>query len=306
MVTANQALHRFAAVFVLYCGLVVSASANKIVVEHAQGTTTLAGTPKTVLTFDLATLDTLHALGVKVTGVPDSNIPDYLAQYRGGDYLKVGSLFEPDYEAVHAAQADLIVVAMRSSPSYEQLSQIAPTVDLSIKPDNFLEGTRANARLLGRIFGKEAEAEALVERLDASVSALRDAATDAGDALVVMTSGGKVTAYGPGSRFGWVHDDLGIQPAVGDVEAATHGEAVSFEFVMQTNPDWLLVVDRDSAIGSAGAAAAQTLDNELVGATSAARNGRIVYVDTVRWYLVAGGVDALRVSVDQLLEAYAD
>jgi len=288
------------AAFMLLWLAAAPAGAQEIAVRHAQGETVLPGQPAKVLTFDLAALDTLDALGVEVAGVPGSNIPEYLAKYRGDAYVKIGSLFEPDYEAVNAARPDLIVVAGRSAPAYAELSKIAPTIDLTIDPKGYLAGAKENALTLGRIFGKEEQAAALVEKLDASVASFRETAKDAGKALIIMTNGGKVTAYGPGSRFGWVHDDLGLTPAVPDVQAATHGEAVSFEFLLQTNPDWLLVVDRDAAVGQAGAAARQTLDNELVAATNAAKNGRIVYVDTVRWYLVGGGLAAMQTVVDEL------
>ncbi|WP_187973296.1 siderophore ABC transporter substrate-binding protein [Aquibium microcysteis] len=279
------------------------AASEEIRVRHAQGETVLPARPARVFTFDLAALDTLDALGVAVAGVPGSNVPDYLGRYRGEEYLKIGSLFEPDFEAIAAAEPDLVIVAGRSSPRYAELSRIAPTIDLTVAPDAYLQGAKANAALLGLIFGKEAEAGNLVAGLDAAVASLQEAARPAGGVLVIMTNGGKVTAYGPGSRFGWIHDDIGFAPAATEVVAATHGEAVSFEYLLQINPDWLFVVDRDSAIGSAGASAAATLDNDLVAATKAARNGRIVYVDTVRWYLVGPGIAAVRTVIDEIAAA---
>lgn len=59
------------------------ANAGEIIVKHAQGETVLPDTPKKVLTFDLATLDTLDALGVEVAGVPSALIPAYLSRYEG-------------------------------------------------------------------------------------------------------------------------------------------------------------------------------------------------------------------------------
>nr|WP_235679138.1 siderophore ABC transporter substrate-binding protein [Aquibium microcysteis] len=297
---------RFLAAILLFVGLVMSggpAASEEIRVRHAQGETVLPARPARVFTFDLAALDTLDALGVAVAGVPGSNVPDYLGRYRGEEYLKIGSLFEPDFEAIAAAEPDLVIVAGRSSPRYAELSRIAPTIDLTVAPDAYLQGAKANAALLGLIFGKEAEAGNLVAGLDAAVASLQEAARPAGGVLVIMTNGGKVTAYGPGSRFGWIHDDIGFAPAATEVVAATHGEAVSFEYLLQINPDWLFVVDRDSAIGSAGASAAATLDNDLVAATKAARNGRIVYVDTVRWYLVGPGIAAVRTVIDEIAAA---
>lgn len=288
---------------VLVSTLAAHVSLAEVRVEHAQGVAVLPETPRKVLVFDLATLDTMEAIGVEPTGVPGSNIPDYLAKYRDNRFLKVGSLHEPDLEAVAAAEPDLIIVAMRSSPAFATLSRIAPTIDLTIAPNEFLAGSRRNAETLGQIFGTQDAVRDRLAKLDTAIGRVRSAATEAGTALAIMTSGGKVTAYGPGSRFGWLHDDLGLTPAAERVEAAVHGEVISFEFLAKTDPDWLFVVDRDAAIGSAGTAATATLDNALVASTKAARAGRIVHVDTVRWYLVGGGLDAMRVVADQIADA---
>jgi iron complex transport system substrate-binding protein len=120
-----------------------------------------------------------------------------------------------------------------------------------------------------------------------------------------MTNGPKVTAYGPGSRFGWVHAALDLPPAVPDVEAATHGEAVSFEFIANANPDWLLVLDRAAAIGSEDQNAKATLDNELVAGTTAWKRGQVIYLPAGDFYIAAGGVQAMSRVFTAITEAYA-
>ncbi|MCW5716341.1 MAG: siderophore ABC transporter substrate-binding protein [Bauldia sp.] len=281
-----------------------AALAQTITVPHVQGETVLAPNPETVLTFDLAALDTLTAFGIEADGVPVIAMPDYLARYAEADVAKIGTLFEPDYEAVNALQADLVIVAARSGPVYPQLSAIAPTIDLTVDWTNYLATVIANTETLGTIFEKTAEADAMIATLEERVDVLRAGAGSVGEVFIVMTSGGRVTAYGPGSRFGWVHDDLGIAPAIADVEAATHGEAISFEFLLETNPDWLIVIDRDAATGEAGTAAAELLDNELVRQTTAWQEERVIYVDPVSWYIVNGGYTATLNAANQLIEAF--
>ena len=292
----------------LLAGLLIGQPAfdQTIHVTHALGEMTLLAPPKTVLTFDLATLDTLNALGVPVAGVPGSNIPDYLARYRGDEFLKVGSLFEPDFEAVYAAQPDLVIVALRSSPHLNALNKIAPTIDLSVDSRDFLSSALAQARTLGQIFGQEMAVEARISALEASIADTRAKSAKAGRALVVMISGAKITAYGQGSRFGWLYDTLGFAPAATDLQTATHGEAVSFEYLHKLNPDWLFVLDRDAAVGNAGGAAAKVLENELMAATSAVRQGRVVSLDPVRWYIVGSGLAALQVMTDDINRALRD
>lgn len=276
---------------------------TEVTVTHAQGETTVPVNPETVLVFDLATVDTLAELGVEVDGLPKSNLPGDLARFDTDEILDIGTLFEPDLEAVNAAEPDLIIVGGRSSEALPQLSEIAPTIDLSNDWADFRGSIEANAEILGQVFDRQEEVDALVAELDADIEAAREATADAGTGLIVMTSGGEVTAYGPGSRFGFVHDELGLAPAVPDVEAATHGEAVSFEFLAETDPDWLLVVDRDAATGEAGAAAAEVLDNPLVAGTKAWASDQVLYVDSVDWYILNGGLGTLSRIVDEVVGA---
>ena len=275
--------------------------AQEITVTHAQGETTLPGVPEKVVSFDFAAIETLEAIGVDVAGLPGSNLPAHLEKYASDDYAKVGSLFEPDYEALAALEPDLIIVAGRSSGAYEELAKIAPTVDLSNDWADFYGSIHANADIVGQLFDKEAEIDALQAETDAKVDAAKTAAADAGKGLIVLTSGAEVSAYGPGSRFGFIHDTLGVTPVIEDVEAATHGDAISFEFILEANPDVLFVIDRDAATGSGAAAA--ILDNELVAETTAWKNDDVVYIDPVRAYIVNGGLISFGIMADQVAEA---
>lgn len=291
----------------LLAGLVALATpalAQEFTVTHAQGETTLPGVPQKVVSFDFAAIETLEAIGVDVAGLPGSNLPAHLEKYASDDYAKVGSLFEPDYEALAALEPDLIIVAGRSSTAYPELANLAPTVDLSNEWTNFYGSIKANAEIIGEIFDKEAEVAALIAETEAKVEASRAAAADAGKGLVVLTSGAEVTAYGPGSRFGYIHETLGVTPVIEDVEAATHGDSISFEFILETNPDLLFVIDRDAATGQGAAAA--ILDNELVGETTAWQNGDVVYIDPVRAYIVNGGLISFGIMADQVTEALSD
>lgn len=272
-------------------------------VSHNQGETSVPLNPIRVVVFDMASLDILQALGVNaVIGVPGGNFPAYLSSYEDARYAKVGSLFEPDYEAVNALKPDLIIAGGRSSPKYAELSRIAPTIDMTSPDGDYLGGMRRNVETLARIFGREDAAAARLAALDRSVAALRSRAGSAGKALVVLTTGGRMGAYGPGSRFGVVHEAFGFVPAREGLATGSHGQAITNEFILETNPDWLFVIDRDAAIGS-GAAGARVLDNQLVRQTTAWRKGQVVYLDPPSWYVVGPGVQAVEGMVRQLDEA---
>ncbi|WP_239031866.1 siderophore ABC transporter substrate-binding protein [Paroceanicella profunda] len=276
-----------------------AAAQEQITVEHARGTTELAPNPHPVMVFPFFVLDTMQALGIPVEGVASNTMPGWLAESYA-DTSRIGTLFEPDMEAIAAAAPELIITGGRSTAKFDALSPIAPVIDLSVDPQDFLGSAERDALLLGRIFGREAEAEALVARTNAAVAALKEKAAGAGTGLLVLTTGGRMSAFGPGSRFGILHDAFGITPAVPDLEVATHGQAISNEFILEADPDWLFVIDRDAAIGQPGGGAAQLLDNALVRQTKAWQEGHVVYLDPARWYLAGGGLPSILASAEAL------
>lgn len=280
-------------------------TASTVTIEHAQGSTEVPVDPQTVFTFDLGALDTMDALGVDVDGVPQGTLPAQLAAYAGGDITNIGSMKEPDFEAIAAAAPDLIVISGRVADSYDELSEIAPTIDLSVDAEDPIASFKAHTASLGTVFGVEDDVADRLAALDAKIAETRDAAAASGNGLVLMTSAGEVTAYGAGSRFGLIHDVLGVEEAAEVKSEGTHGEAVSFEYIAEINPAHLFVIDRDAAIGEAGAAGAAVLDNELVNGTDAAKNGAVTFLDSASWYLIGYGLNNLDAMVTAVNEAVA-
>jgi len=277
--------------------------AQAIPIQHVKGETVLTAPPKKVLVLDLATLDTLDALGVEVAGVPGGNLVPYLSKYNSDQYLKIGSLFEPDYEAINAAQPDLVIVGGRSSAKYADVAAIAPTIDLSVNNDHYLDDARAHILTLGRLFAKEQQAAQMVATLDAKLAALKTLAAKAGRTVIVTTNAGRIGAYGPRSRLGWLHSAVGFNTVMDNIDDRFHGgDIISFEFLMEKNPDWIFVISRDAAIGQRNAenAAEAVLDNALTRKTKAWQQRHIVYLDPAASYLVGSGYQALNVLLDQI------
>lgn len=282
--------------------LASGAMAQDIVVTHAQGETTVAKGPTKVLTSDWAAVDNLHALGIQVAGAPASNAPSYLDGVVPADAIQIGSLFEPDFEGIAAAGADLYIVGARSREAYATAKDILPTVDLSIDNADIIGGIKSNLAKLGEVFGLEAKATELNAALDAKVAEVKAAAEGKGNALVLVTNAGNIGVYGPDSRVAWIYNQLGIPSAMADVEDGDHGgDGVSFEFILETNPDWLFVIDRDAGTGENTGAAAALLDNELVNQTKAKQEGHIVYLDPQAAYITMHGYNGVMLLLDQVL-----
>lgn len=117
--------------------------------------------------------------------------------------------------------------------------------------------------------------------------------------LITLTTGGKVSAYGAGSRFGIMHDVFGVKEADENIEASTHGMSVSFEYIAETNPDYLFVIDRDQVVSGEGNAK-ELFNNELVNKTNAAKNDKIIYLDPAVWYLTGGGLTSVSKMVEEV------
>ena len=286
----------------LSLALAVPALAEPMTIKHSQGETQLDAAPAQVLILDINALDIADAMGAIPAGVLNSNLPDYLQKYATGTPA-VGSIFEPDYEAIAASGADLMVVGTRSAATYPEMSKILPTVDLSLGDDLFASVDR-NIATLGQIFGKPDRAAEMIAELDAKVAHLNKVAPHSGTALILVTNGGKLGAYGPGSRVGWIHSKLGFAPVEDNIDDRFHGgDVISYEYILEKNPDWIFVIDRDAGVGEAGDGARAMLDNTLMARTKAVQTGHVVYLDPHAAYIAFGGYTALNRLLDQLTEA---
>lgn len=284
--------------------MTTSAFAETVEVDTYIGAAQVSVQPDKIAVFDIAALDTLDALGVEVAGVVSPWFVDYVTDTAEGAE-SVGSLFEPDYEAIAAGGYDLLVAGGRSSRVVPELAEITPTIDMTIWEDTVGQGlARLNA--YGEIFGKQDEAAALQSAFEENLEAAKVAMADEGSALIVMTNGPTVSAYGANGRFGWLHTALEIPEAVEAVEEATHGEAISFEFIRDANPDVLIVIDRAAAIGQEGDAAAVTLDNALVHETAAWTNDKVIYLNSANVYISNGGIQSMTQIVTQFATTFAD
>lgn len=281
------------------------ATADPVTIAHSRGTLTVGAPVPDVLILDINALDIAAALGAEPRGVLGTNLPDYLEKFAGDAYPKMGSIFEPDYEAIAASGAGLMIVGTRSARSYDQMTGILPTIDLSLTADHF-DAVRRNITAVGQVFGRTEQAADLIAALDARIDGLRAVAPGSGTALILVVNGGKLGAYGPTSRIGWIHTELGFATVEADIDDRFHGgDVVSFEYILEKDPDWIFVIDRDAGVGSAGAGARAVLDNALMARTRAVQAGRVVHLDPHAAYIAFGGYTAMTRLLDQLTQALA-
>ncbi|MCU9612570.1 siderophore ABC transporter substrate-binding protein [Caldibacillus lycopersici] len=253
--------------------------------------------PKKVVVFDFGSLDTLDKMGVEVVGIPKDSLPTYLDKYADDKYENVGGLKEPDFEKIAEIGPDLIIISGRQGEQYEEFKEIAPTIYLALDTSNYIDSFKANARTLGKIFDKEDFVEDELVKIDDRMAQVKEEVTALNkNALIILANDGKISAYGAGSRFGLIHDVLGFTPSDPNIEVSTHGQSVSFEYVMEQDPDYLFVVDRTAVVGGE-TGAKEVVENELTKNTKAYKEGHIVYLDPDYWYLSGGGL----ISVSEMI-----
>ena len=199
-------------------------------------------------------------------------------------------------------EPDIIFIGGRLSASYDKLSEIAPVVYLATDSSiGLVESTLKNARTIASIFGKENEVEDKVNQYNSRINNLKSIASGK-NALVGMTTSGSFNILGNDGRCSIIGNEIGFNNLGATGNTSTHGNEASFETVVAKNPEYIFVMDRDKAIGKAGAASAKEIvENDLVKSTPAYKNNHIIYLENPNvWYTAEGGIQALDMMLKDL------
>ena len=260
--------------------------------------------PQRIAILDMPSLDILDRLGLgdRVVGSATTTL-EYLQAYVPGDTIaNLGSIKEADLEAVMACEPDVIFIGGRLNASYDALSEIAPVVFLSTDTEiGVVESVRNNATTIASMFGLEAQVDELMAGFDARIEALA-AFAEGKNAIVGLCTSGSFNILGSDGRCSIISVEIGFDNlGDGDV-TATHGNESSFELVVELDPDYMFVLDRDAAIGTDGAQLAKEIvENELVMDTDVYKDGHIVYLaNPTVWYTAEGGITALDIMLGDL------
>ncbi len=260
--------------------------------------------PQRIAILDMAALDILMSLGLdgRVVGSASTSL-SYLQDVVSREGVaNLGTIKEADLEAVMACEPDVIFIGGRLSGSYDALSEIAPVVYLSTDSEiGVVESVRRNATTIASMFGLEAQVEDLMAGFDERIAALH-AFAEGKTAIVGLVTSGSFNVLGSDGRCSIISVEIGFENlGDGDV-TATHGNESSFELIVELDPDYLFVLDRDAAIATEGAQLAQEIvENELVMGTDVYANGNIVYLaNPAVWYTAEGGITALDIMLSDL------
>jgi iron complex transport system substrate-binding protein len=266
------------------------AEATTVQVEDNNGTHTVEVPAASVVALDNRTFETLDAWGIELSAAAVSLMGGQFSYSEDDSVIDLGNHREPDLEGIVAVQPDLVVSGQRFTQYDEQIAELVPDATiLNLEPrdgEPFDEELRRQVTVLGEVFGKQDEAAQLVADFDAAIERAAAAYDDADSVMAVTTSGGEIgyLAPGVGRTLGPVFDILGLTPAL-EVEGSTddhQGDDISVEAIAASNPDWILVMDRDAAVAADDpgfSPAADIIENsEALTGVTAVQQDQIVYM----------------------------
>lgn len=258
--------------------------------------------PSKVVVMNYGALDTLDALGKGsiVVGTPISVLPSYLEQYK--NVSDTGSMKEPSINAIKQVKPQLIVIDGRQASRAEELSKIAPVINLSVDAKNYLESTKNHINVLADITGTEKKAEDLIQLLDTKVTnAQAVAQASHKKAIVAIHNDGKMILINGSSSAALIHDVLKVKRAVPLTPQPSGKPKPTFidnSYISKVKPDIVYVVDRSKAIGQSA-----MKNNFLNPKVLAKSKTEVIYLTPDLWYLSGGGVESLDRQIDEVINA---
>jgi iron complex transport system substrate-binding protein len=154
--------------------LVAAIRRSRRTIVHLKGELPLELQPEKIAVLDPQFMDHMLALGEQPAGsamVTDdrSSFPEHIIG-KLRTVQPLGTLDEPDLEALRALAPDLIICTEFQMNIYESLTHIAPTIMLERNRD-----WRETLRVIGRIMGKQREAEQVLKQYKHKISGLKAA-----------------------------------------------------------------------------------------------------------------------------------
>lgn len=274
-----------------------------------------------VVIFDLGVASTFAALDLEenIMGLPkgenNASLGNTISDVYESDeeYVNLGGLKEPDYEALAALDPEIIMIHGRQSNSnvVGELEKAAPNAEIihvAADNSNYFEDVKEMTMFIGEMYDVEDKAQELVDDLDAQLAEVNEkvAAADL-PMLFVQTNGGNLSFHGVGGRYDFLYNDFGFTSAGEQEESEettdSHGNEISYEFIAETNPALILLMDRGAAVSEGEATSTDVLVNEVTSGVEAIENDNVYELNPQNWYLNAGGYLTALAQVQEINEA---
>ena len=261
--------------------------------------------PKKVVVLNYATVDIMDQLGIgdRIVGmIKVGSVPAHLQKYVDNEKIvNLGGMKDIDMEAVASLAPDVIFSSDRTASKQKDFEAIAPTMSSSVAYKmGFYEGWKHNVDNHAKIFGLEDKAESFYADYEKRIADMKKIANGQ-TCLLNIFAGGKLNSLGDEGRIALITNDIGFTNLNAD-KNVNHGDAGSYETLLEVNPEWMFNLDKDTAVGAEGATLAEDqMDNDVVKQTQAFKNDTIVYLQPGDvWYMADGGIQAMDIMLSDL------
>jgi len=219
------------------------------VITDAKGEVTIPANPERIV--DLSgSSDILSLLGFHVVGTCNADaydytkFPSYLEETLSGAQILGYSMSDSvDLEAVIALNPDLIVISNYQESSYEQLSEIAPTIMIQLAQMDWKE----DFMNVAAIMDKETEAKEWLAAYEKEAKELGEKikAVNGEEAtyLSFLASGGSIFIFDGAALGSLLYEDLGLaRPENLPVQENVSLPVVTYEGLAEIDADYIAAV----------------------------------------------------------------
>ncbi|WP_176719891.1 ABC transporter substrate-binding protein [Desulfuribacillus alkaliarsenatis] len=267
------------------------------IIEHAMGTTEVPANPHRIVVMNGDALEALLAVGITPVGATqamgDRIWYPHLEEYMDG-VTNVGTMSEPDLEAVMQLEPDLILgTKTRTESSYDLLSMIAPTIFNEAHTD----GEWKNDFLLYvESVGKLEEGKKILEDWEARAANL-SIRLGAADKLneevgVLRFTAGQGRFFYNNSYSGSILKELNFARPANHDSYDAWTENITQERIPEMDADILFYFVLDSGDGEGLKFADEWMSHQLFQGLRAAQKGQVYEVDDAYWNMTYGIISA--------------
>ncbi len=239
--------------------------------------------PRRVVSLAPSITETLFALGLgdRVVGVTrHCNYPPEVSKLvEEGRIAVIGGFWNPDVEKILALRPDLVVGSAGTSP-HLRLRELLEQAGVKVV---YVYGSAASdkyqvysdVRTLARVFGADEAAERVIGEIEDEVRRVEEAVSKDGRPRVLVLLGPPswgLWSAGGNTFIGWVLRTAG---GLNVAERFTGWPQLDYEFVLSQDPEVIIV----SAMGADYEALAEEVLSTPLAETSAAKSGRVYFVD---------------------------
>jgi len=267
-------------------------------IDGVYGSVELDGAPQRVVALGDNPLDAALSLDIQPLGTLASrggnDVPEYL-KTKAGKIALVGSVREPNLEAILALQPDLILASSElPSELYAKLSQMAPTI---VPKGGTFQDWRVTYSTYALALDKTEQAEQHIAEIDKRIDALRQHLPQGQKVSVVRWNPQGPFIMSSHLFVGQLLQSMGLQASelATEQKRKPHSDILSLENLSKVDADWIFLAtlnpDGRKALDDARQQPAFTRLN-------AVKNNRVISVDGQIWSSSSGYLAAQHILDD--------